>query len=93
MVEQLPDDIHTIKLFSDGFSIDSLTKDSDVGAALRTMWTKAKEDPLSLKENKATHPSKPYSNLAAEERATDDRSAVIIEIRNKNKDKDVEERE
>lgn len=89
-VEQLPDDVKTIKLFSDGFSIDALSKDKDVGAAIRKMWAKAKEDPLSLEKNRATHPSQPYSFKAQDERAIDDRTAVIIEIREE--EKDIEER-
>ena len=87
-VEQLPDDVKTIKLFSDGFSIDALSKDKDVGVAIRKMWAKAKEDPLSLEKNRATHPSKQYSNRAKGERAIDDRSAVVIEIAREEKNID-----
>ena len=87
-VVQLPDNVKIIKLFSDGFSVDALSSDKDVGQALIHMWEKAKKDPLSIKCNRATHPAKKYNRRIPVERAIDDRTAVIIEIRRDDKRRD-----
>lgn len=78
-VVTLPEDVKSIKLFSDGFSIDSFKKNRDIGYAVRVGWRKTAKDPLSISINKATHPAKKYGN-GAKESAIDDASAVIIEI-------------
>ena len=79
-VIQLPEDAHIIKLFSDGFSTDALNNDKDIGFAIRKILNRAKNDPLSIGNNRATHPSKKHSKNR-KERAIDDASAVIIELR------------
>lgn len=78
-VVDLPANVKTIKLFSDGFAIDAINNDKDIGYAVRRIRSKAAQDPLSIGINKATHISKKYSNKE-NRRAIDDASAVIIEI-------------
>lgn len=81
-VVNLPDNVRTIKMFSDGFPIDSLNNNRDIGYAVRTIRKRAKEDPLSIRKNPATHVAVGYSRKRnrIEESAIDDASAVIIEI-------------
>ena len=79
-IAQLPQNVKNIKLFSDGFSVDSLNNDKDIGFAVRKILNRAKNDPLSIGDNKATHPAKQYSKYR-KEKAIDDASAVIIEIK------------
>ena len=78
----LPNDVRTIKLFSDGFPIDALNNDKDIGYAVRTIRKRAENDLLSINTNPATHVSVRYSKNPnrIEEFAIDDASAVIIEI-------------
>lgn len=78
----LPKGVRTIKLFSDGFPIDTLNNDKDIGYAVRTIRKRAKIDPLSIKTNSAAHVAARYSKNPnrIEEYAIDDASAVIIEI-------------
>lgn len=77
---QLPQNVKTIKLFSDGFSVDALNNDKDIGYAVRKIMGKAKNDPLSIAENPATHPAKRYSSIRPE-KAIDDASAIVLEIK------------
>lgn len=81
-VVTLPNDVKTIKLFSDGFPIDALNNDKGIGYAVRTIRRRAKADLLSIKTNPATHVASRYSKSLnrLEEYAIDDASAVIIEI-------------
>lgn len=81
-VVTLPDNVKTIKLFSDGFSINALNNDRDIGYAVREEWKKANIDPLSININKATHPAQKYGR-GSKQRAIDDASAVILEIKPK----------
>ena len=78
-VVNLPRDVKTIKLFSDGFPIDALNNDQDIGYAVRKIRRRAEEDPLSIGINRAVHAARRYSPKEAR-RAIDDASAVIIEI-------------
>ena len=78
-VVNLPANVKTIKLFSDGFPIDALNNDKDIGYAVRKIRRKAEKDPLSIGINRATHTSKKYSKKE-NRRAIDDASVVIIEI-------------
>ena len=78
-VVNLPANVRTIKLFSDGFPIDSLNNDKDIGYAVRKIRKKAEKDPLSIGINRAVHVAKRYSAKEAR-KAIDDASAVIIEI-------------
>ena len=89
-VVTLPSDVKSIRMFSDGFSTDALNNDMDIGYAVEKIWGKAREDPLSININKATHPAKQYSQKSTE-KAIDDASAVIIEI--KQYEQDLDERE
>ena len=89
-VIQLPSNVKTIKLFTDGFPIDAFDRDRDISFALDATRQKAKKDPLSIGENKATHPAKLYS-VRGSEKAIDDASAVIIEIQQE-REKDDDER-
>ena len=81
-VVNLPENVKTIKMFSDGFPIDVLNNDKDIGYAVRRIRKRALEDPLSIRKNPATHVAVRYSNKTnrIEENAIDDASAVIIEI-------------
>lgn len=81
-VVTLPNNVRTIKLFSDGFPVDALNNNEDIGYAVRTIRKRAKEDPLSIRTNLATHTSVRYSDKLnrIEEHAIDDASAVVIEI-------------
>lgn len=81
-VVTLPNDVRTIKLFSDGFPIDALNNKKGIGYAVKTIRKRAKADPLSIKTNLATRVAVRYSNNPnrVEEIAIDDASAVIIEI-------------
>lgn len=81
-VVNLPENVKTIKMFSDGFSIDALNNDKDIGHAVRTIRRRASKDPLSIGKNPATHVAVRYSKKAnrIEEKSIDDASAVIIEI-------------
>lgn len=88
-VEQLPENVKKIKLFSDGFSINALNNDKDIGYAVRKNWAKTKKDPLSISENRATHPAVRYGK-GAKEKAIDDASAVVIEIASKEEREDSE---
>lgn len=79
MVVNLPDNVKTIKMFSDGFPIDALNNDKDIGYAVRKIRRKAMQDPLSIGINRAVHTSKKYSPKE-KRRAIDDASVVVIEI-------------
>lgn len=81
-VVTLPNDVRTIKLFSDGFPIDALNNDKGIGYAVRTIRRRAKADQLSIRTNPATHVAARYSKNPnrLEEYAIDDASAIIIEI-------------
>lgn len=89
-VVNLPDNVKTIKLFSDGFSVESLNNDKDIGDAVRTIRARAKKDPLSVKNNLATHNAVKYSikENRIEEYAIDDASAIVIEIKQEERDDD-----
>ncbi len=94
-VVTLPENVKSIKLFSDGFSIDSIRKDRDIGYAVRQEWAKAEKDPLSINTNRATHPAKIYGK-GASKKAIDDASAIILEIIedkkiNNNNNKEIDE--
>lgn len=78
-VVNLPDNVKTIKLFSDGFSVDALNNNKDVGYAVRRIRRKALQDPLSIESNRAVHNSISYSKKE-KRRAIDDASVVVIEI-------------
>lgn len=86
-VVNLPENVKTIKLFSDGFPIDALNNDKDIGYAVRKIRRKAEEDPLSIGINRAVHASRRYSKKEAR-RAIDDASAVIIEIAREEREDD-----
>lgn len=81
-VVTLPNNVKTIKMFSDGFPIDALNNDKDIGYAVRTIRKRSSKDPLSISANPSTHVAVRYSKKAnrVEENAIDDASAVIIEI-------------
>ena len=81
-VETLPANVRYIKMFSDGFPIEAMNNEKDIGYAVRLIRKRAKEDPLSIKNNPAAHVSMRYSKKdnRIEEYAIDDASAVIIEI-------------
>lgn len=89
-VEKLPENVRTIKMFSDGFPIDALDGDKDIGHAVRTIHKRASIDRLSTKINPATHMSVRYSKSPKreEEYAIDDASAVIIEIAREEREAD-----
>ena len=78
-VVTLPKTAKSITLFSDGFSPESFARKRDVGYAVREGGRKAKQDPLSISVNRATHPAQRYGE-GAEEMAIDDASAVIFEL-------------
>lgn len=82
IVVKLPRDVKTIKMFSDGFPIEALDGDKDIGEAVRMIHERAAADCLATKINPATHMAVRYSQNKNrdEEYAIDDASAVIIEI-------------
>ena len=86
-VVNLPENVKTIKLFSDGFSFDALNNKQDVGYAVRKIRRKAKNDPLSINTNKAVHNSVQYSEKERR-RSIDDASVVVIEIAREEKEID-----
>lgn len=86
-VVNLPENVKTIKLFSDGFPVDALNNNKDVGYAVRKIRKKAAKDPLSIGINRAVQTSKRYSKKE-NRRAIDDASVVIIEIARDEKEQD-----
>lgn len=78
-VVNLPANVKIIKLFSDGFPIDALNNDKDIGYAVRKIRRNAEKDPLSIGINRAVHVARRYSAKEAR-KAIDDASAVVIEI-------------
>lgn len=78
-VVNLPEDVKEIKLFSDGFPIETFEHNSDIGTAVRTIRKRASDDKLSIKGNPATHMAKKYSRTE-NRRAIDDASAIIFTI-------------
>ena len=79
IIQDLPDNVREIKLFSDGFPINSLNNNRDLGYAIRKNRKIASSDPLSISENKATRPAvKQYKK--EKYLALDDASAVVIRI-------------
>lgn len=86
-IVNLPANVRHIKLFSDGFSVDSLNNDKDIGYAVRKIRKAASEDPLSIGINKGVHASRIHSNKE-NRRAVDDASAIVIEITQEERDDD-----
>lgn len=78
-VVNLPQNVRTIKLFSDGFPISALNNDKDIGYAVRKIRRNATKDPLSIGINRAVHTATRYSKKE-HRKAIDDASAVVIEI-------------
>lgn len=78
-VVNLPSNVKTIKLFSDGFPIQALNNDKDLGYAVRKIRRNAEKDPLSIGINRAVHVARRYSEKEAR-KAIDDASAIVIEI-------------
>lgn len=76
-VVNLPPNAHTIKMCSDGFTVDALSQ--DIGHAVRAIRRRATLDPLSIGKNAHVHTSKQFSQ-AEKRRAVDDASAVIFDI-------------
>lgn len=81
-VVNLPRDVREIRMFSDGFPVDALNNNKDIGYAVRKIRRRAKYDKLSIRGNRAVHNSVRYSRKKnrREEYAIDDASAVIIGI-------------
>ena len=80
IVQDLPSNVKTIKLSSDGFPISSLMQNKDLGYAIRRNRILAKKDPLSIKENKSVKKAVRQSDKS-KFLAMDDASAVCIEIK------------
>lgn len=80
-VVDLPDDVKTIKLCSDGFRIEELV--GDIAQAVRKRRKTTEKDLLSIAENQGTHASVKYSQKEGRipSFAIDDASAIIIEIK------------
>lgn len=76
-VVSLPDDVKSIKLFSDGFPVDAFKENRDIGHAVRIIRRRAIIDPLSIGKNRATHVSKRYSKKERR-KAIDDASAIVL---------------
>ena len=76
----LPENVKSIKMSSDGFQSEVLN--SDIAHAVRMRKKNAGADRLSIGKNQATHSAVIYSKKEGRppKFATDDASAVIIEI-------------
>ena len=81
-VVNLPRDVKEIRMFSDGFPVDALNNNKDLGYAVRKIRRRAKHDKLSIRGNRAVHNSVRYSRMKNRkvEYAIDDASAVVIRI-------------
>lgn len=77
--QKLPEGVRNIKLFSDGFPVEALNNNADLGYAIRKIRRLANTDPLSIKENKAVKPAVRQSHRD-NKLAIDDASAVNIAI-------------
>lgn len=82
-VVTLPDNVKSIKLFSDGFPIDAFEDNNDIGHAVRIIRRRAIIDPLSVRQNRATHVPKRYSKKE-KRKAIDDASAIVFRIETDN---------
>ena len=78
-LEQLSDNVKSIRLSTDGFPMSILTKAEDMGDAIRMNRRLAWSDPISIKKNIGVHNSVPRGDGKI---AFDDETAVDIEIRN-----------
>lgn len=83
IVKNLPENVKTIKLSSDGIPIEVLNKCKDTGTAIRTIRKRAKMDPLSIESNRTLKSAYKQSNRN-EYLAVDDATAVIFEIEYEN---------
>ena len=77
-VEELPDDVGSIRLSTDGFPTDILKKSRDLGMAIRRNRILTKTDPISIKENLGIHNSSIQDK--SNHLAFDDESAIEIRI-------------
>lgn len=75
----LPDGVKNIRLFSDGFPVQTLNNDKDLGYAIRKNRALAEKDPLSINENLSVRNATRQRNTS-NFLATDDSSAVSIMI-------------
>jgi len=91
-VVTLPENVKTIKMFSDGFPVTALKK--DIGYAVRSIRKEAKNDILSIGNNSATHNAVRYSKRPNrdEEYSIDDATAIIIGIEDDTREKNEEVR-
>ena len=82
VVEDLPSNVKTIRLSTDGFPMEILKSSNDLGTAIMKNRNLAKIDPISIDKNYGIH------NSVIQDReghfAFDDESAVEIRIEEKN---------
>lgn len=92
-VATLPDNVKTIKMFSDGFQIGALDNEKDIGYAIRKRKKAAELDPLSIAQNPSTHVAVQYSQKEGRvpKSSIDDASAIVIEIQRVREDYEREE--
>ena len=80
IVQDLPEDVRHIRLFSDGFPVEILNNDKDLGYAIRANRRLAEIDPLCINENRGVKGTSKQTQREDNILAFDDASAVDIMI-------------
>ena len=78
IIENLPDDVKTIRLSTDGFPMKVLKRAKDLGSAIRMNRVLSQNDPISIGKNYGIHNS--YYQDSQNHLAFDDESAIEIRI-------------
>ncbi len=80
IVQDMPEDVRHIRLFSDGFPVKMLNNNKDLGYAIRANRRLAEKDPLSINENRGVKGASKQTQREDNILAVDDASAVDIII-------------
>ena len=83
IVQDLPEDVKHIRMFSDGFPVELLNNNKDLGYAIRANRRLAEIDPLCINENRGVKGTAKQTQREDNILAFDDASAVDILIERK----------